>query len=211
MVRAQVWTPPAETSATPLVSPVTSTGVARFVVVPSPSWARKLSPQHLRPPAGVTAHVWSRPAEMAATPLRARSRLQACCGPRSSRPQTHLRSCFPALDAARHGQSAGVAAPADTVAAAAAEAGCAAPWNTTRASNRASPSKPCQPHRYNVLEMCWTYRPCHRNFNPLLGADGFLLANLQGPVQLRTLWAGRKTLSSRCPGAGTRTDSLHSG
>ena len=38
VVTAHVCVPPAETMATPLVSPVTSTGVALFAVVPLPSW-----------------------------------------------------------------------------------------------------------------------------------------------------------------------------
>ena len=37
-VRAQVWSYPAAMAVTPLDSPVTSTGVRRSVVVPSPSW-----------------------------------------------------------------------------------------------------------------------------------------------------------------------------
>ena len=50
-------------------NPTTSTGVLRAVVVPSPSWPNRLLPQHLRPPAGVTAHVCLLPTETAATPL----------------------------------------------------------------------------------------------------------------------------------------------
>jgi len=37
-VTAQVWNEEVATLATPLVSPATSTGVVRSVVVPSPSW-----------------------------------------------------------------------------------------------------------------------------------------------------------------------------
>ncbi len=45
VVRAQVWPPPADTAATPLVRPLTSTGV----LLPAP--------QHFTPPAVVIAHV----------------------------------------------------------------------------------------------------------------------------------------------------------
>src|SRR5437588_329975 len=54
---------------TPLVSPTTSTGVERLVRVPSPSWPQPLSPQHLTPPALVTAQVCKPPTAMAETPL----------------------------------------------------------------------------------------------------------------------------------------------
>ena len=67
VVRAQVWSPPAETAATPEVRPVTSTGVLRCVFVPSPSSPKKLFPQHLRPPAVVRAQVWRPPAETIAS------------------------------------------------------------------------------------------------------------------------------------------------
>src|SRR2546428_5554873 len=53
---------------TPLVSPTTSTGVERSLVVPSPSSPSMLSPQHLTPPALVSAQVWKTPAAIAATP-----------------------------------------------------------------------------------------------------------------------------------------------
>src|SRR5438093_8244302 len=63
VVMAQVWTEPkpAEIAATPLERPVTSTGVELGVVVPSPSSPTRLFPQHLAPPAVVTAHVWRQP------------------------------------------------------------------------------------------------------------------------------------------------------
>src|SRR3990172_3409111 len=52
-----------------LPRPTTSTGVARCVVVPSPSWPSKFRPQHFTPPPAVRAHVWSLPAAICATPL----------------------------------------------------------------------------------------------------------------------------------------------
>src|SRR5207244_1683517 len=69
LVSAQVWKSPAEIAATPLGSPETATGAWRWIVVPSPSWPEPLSPQHLTPPALVSAQVWPPPAEIAATPL----------------------------------------------------------------------------------------------------------------------------------------------
>ena len=63
VVSAQVWFNAAETAATPLLSPLTSTGVVRVVNVPSPSAPKRLSPQHLRPPAVATAQVWEAAAE----------------------------------------------------------------------------------------------------------------------------------------------------
>ena len=68
VVKAQVWFPPAEIDATPEVRPETSTGVLLFVVVPSPSWPKEPSPQHLAPPEVVTAQVWLPPAVIDATP-----------------------------------------------------------------------------------------------------------------------------------------------
>src|SRR5438094_10599196 len=54
----------------PLASPETSTGVNRALVVPSPSSPSWLYPQHLTPPALVSAQVWEPPAAaMAVTPL----------------------------------------------------------------------------------------------------------------------------------------------
>jgi hypothetical protein len=57
------WTP-VDTAATPDDNPITFTGVVLAVVVPFPSWPYALSPQHRTPPAVVTAHVWSKPAEI---------------------------------------------------------------------------------------------------------------------------------------------------
>jgi hypothetical protein len=68
VVRAQVCQLPAAMAVTPLVRPVTSAGMARASVVPSPSWLKKLSPQHLTAPP-VKAQVWKAPAAMAVTPL----------------------------------------------------------------------------------------------------------------------------------------------
>src|SRR5947208_1826699 len=72
LVSAQVWSPPAEIAATPPARPETSTGRWRSVVVPSPSCPQPLSPQHLIPPALVSAHEYpplrSPPAEIAVTP-----------------------------------------------------------------------------------------------------------------------------------------------
>src|SRR5438552_10668582 len=53
----------------PLSSPTTSTGVARLIVVPSPSWPQAFQPQHLTPPPLVSAQVWAESAAMATTPL----------------------------------------------------------------------------------------------------------------------------------------------
>ena len=53
----------------PLASPVTSTGVSRSVVDPSPNSPTPLLPQHLTPPVVVRAQVWRFPAAMAAAPL----------------------------------------------------------------------------------------------------------------------------------------------
>src|SRR3954469_7136252 len=69
LVNAHVWYWPALRAVTPLVMPLTSTGVMRLFVVPSPSSATTLLPQHLTPPLVVSAHVWSPPALTAATPL----------------------------------------------------------------------------------------------------------------------------------------------
>src|SRR3989304_8907950 len=46
---------------TSFASPLTSTGVRRSAVVPSPSWPKVLNPQHLTPPALVTAQVCADP------------------------------------------------------------------------------------------------------------------------------------------------------
>ena len=57
VVRAQVCLLPAATAAMPLLSPITSTGVERSVVVPSPNWPYRFHPQHPIPPPVVAAHV----------------------------------------------------------------------------------------------------------------------------------------------------------
>ena len=57
--------PPAAIPATPLPRPETVTGEWRSVVVPSPSWPERLSPQHWTAPALVSAHVWIPPAAIA--------------------------------------------------------------------------------------------------------------------------------------------------
>src|SRR5207247_1986494 len=67
LVMAQVCKAPAATTATSEVRPITSTGVALSIVVPSPNWPKSLRPQHLRPPASVRPHVWAPPAATAAT------------------------------------------------------------------------------------------------------------------------------------------------
>src|SRR5262245_32860750 len=54
---------------TPLESPETSAGVVCPVDVPSPSWPRRLSPQHFAAPELVTAQASSEPAEIALTPV----------------------------------------------------------------------------------------------------------------------------------------------
>ena len=65
---ARVQSAPAQPAATPLVRPVTSTGGFCCVgFVPSPSWPKLLSPQHLTPPAVVRAQVWKSPAETIAS------------------------------------------------------------------------------------------------------------------------------------------------
>ena len=68
-VRAHECEPPDETADTPLVNPVTFTGVLRFDNVPSPSWPPELSPQHFTPPLVVSAHECEFPDDTAATPL----------------------------------------------------------------------------------------------------------------------------------------------
>src|SRR3990170_4719626 len=69
VVSAQLWANPAAAAATSLLRPDTSTGVVRFVVVPSPEWPLALEPQHLRLPAVVSAQPWMNPAAPAATSL----------------------------------------------------------------------------------------------------------------------------------------------
>ena len=69
-IRAQVWVDSAAMAVIPLDSPETSTGVRRFVVVPSPSVAIVVIPPALDPTRGRSAaQVWSYPAAMAVTPL----------------------------------------------------------------------------------------------------------------------------------------------
>src|SRR5689334_14133513 len=69
VVRAQVCSPPLAIATTPLVKPLTLTGVVWSVVVPSPSWPYLFHPQHLTPPSRVTTQVWAYPAARAVTPL----------------------------------------------------------------------------------------------------------------------------------------------
>ena len=61
-VSAQLWLPPPAMATTPLPRPTTSTGVVRCVVDPSPSWPPLLFPQHLTPPADVSAQAKPVPA-----------------------------------------------------------------------------------------------------------------------------------------------------
>ena len=56
-LRAQVCSPPAAIALTPLVSPLTSTGSGWFTPESSPSRPFPLAPQHLTPPASVSAQV----------------------------------------------------------------------------------------------------------------------------------------------------------
>lgn len=69
VVRAHVASPPAATTTTPFVRPLTSAGTVLSVVVPSPSSPNTLRPQHLIPPVVVRAQVWLRSADTAAMPL----------------------------------------------------------------------------------------------------------------------------------------------
>ena len=68
-VTAQVWAEAAATATAPLASPLTGTGAARCVVVPSPICPEALRPQHHTAPPLVTAQVWPLPAATASTPL----------------------------------------------------------------------------------------------------------------------------------------------
>src|SRR5439155_794476 len=68
LVSAHVWASAAAIAVTPLERPETSTGVSRSRRVPSPTAPPALKPQHLTPPALVSAHVWSPPAAIAVTP-----------------------------------------------------------------------------------------------------------------------------------------------
>ena len=67
--RAHIWRLPAATAVMPLDRPTTSTGVKRFVVVPSPSAPSMFRPQHLTAPLVVSAQVCDHPATTATTPL----------------------------------------------------------------------------------------------------------------------------------------------
>jgi hypothetical protein len=58
LVMAQVCDAPAAIATTPLVSPCTSTGTALETSVLLPSSPAPLFPQHLTPPAAVSAHEW---------------------------------------------------------------------------------------------------------------------------------------------------------
>src|SRR3990170_79419 len=69
VVTAHVWRVPADIALTPLARPKTSTGTLRSLVVPSPSPPKGLSPQHLTPPALVSAQVELQPTMIAVTPL----------------------------------------------------------------------------------------------------------------------------------------------
>ena len=64
-VSAQVCVSPAAIAFTPLVNPVTLTGVSRCVCVLSPSCPAELSPQHLTPPPVVNAQEWLAPVAIA--------------------------------------------------------------------------------------------------------------------------------------------------
>jgi hypothetical protein len=56
---AQVWNPPAVMTLTPPDKPVTSVGVVRFVVVPSPTLPSPFFPQHFAAPVESNAQVCS--------------------------------------------------------------------------------------------------------------------------------------------------------
>ena len=56
-----MWLRPVVTADTPDVRPLTCTGAARLVTVPSPSWPDLLAPQHFTPDVGVSAHTWASP------------------------------------------------------------------------------------------------------------------------------------------------------
>ena len=69
VVSAQLWPTPTVIDATPVSSPKTGVGVKRLDVEPSPSWPKKLPPQHRAAPSVVTAQVLLLPMANAATPL----------------------------------------------------------------------------------------------------------------------------------------------
>src|SRR5215813_14127223 len=62
VVCAQVPSSPPETSTTVVPSGLTATGLARSMIVPSPSSPLSLRPQQRSRPVVSTAHVWSAPA-----------------------------------------------------------------------------------------------------------------------------------------------------
>src|SRR4051812_29461346 len=68
VVTAQVCQTYAVSAVTPLTSPLTLTGVNRFVLELSPSCPDELLPQHLGPVA-VEAQVWYSPAAIKVAPL----------------------------------------------------------------------------------------------------------------------------------------------
>src|SRR5262245_1023585 len=57
VVSAQLCVSPAVTATTSFSSPETSTGLGRSILLPSPSWPYRFQPQHLTPPASVSAQV----------------------------------------------------------------------------------------------------------------------------------------------------------
>jgi hypothetical protein len=65
---AQVVPPLAAKALTPLVRPLTPTGVMLFTIVSSPSWPKLFSPQHLASPLMVAAQVCVSPPAIAKTP-----------------------------------------------------------------------------------------------------------------------------------------------
>jgi hypothetical protein len=74
LVTAQVWNCPAEIAATPLIGAVpagfnTCTGILDCDNVPLPGWFVPSVPQQKADPPLVKAHVCSKPAEIATTPL----------------------------------------------------------------------------------------------------------------------------------------------
>src|SRR5205807_817327 len=69
LVTAQVCKPPTAMAETPLASPETSTGVNRERKIAAQGWPEAFQPQHLTPPALVSAQVWEPPVAMAMTPL----------------------------------------------------------------------------------------------------------------------------------------------
>src|SRR6266536_2991300 len=70
VVSAQLWNPPAAMALTPLRPTTSTTRLGRLLLVPSPSAPLIFAPQHLTPPAPVSAQVCRTPAAIAVTPLR---------------------------------------------------------------------------------------------------------------------------------------------